>query len=383
MKIMDTLFEIVNKKNRVVIGMMSGTSVDGVDIAAVKIQGCGRETKVETLKTKKIDYPPSLRKKIFEAMKEDSKLRQVCALDFELGEFFGACVKEFINLNGIKADVIASHGQTIYHHPRSDTFHACTVQIGDGDIIAAKTGTITISDFRIKDIAYGGEGAPLVPHVDYILNSNDDESIAFNNLGGISNVTYIPKKAREDDVIAFDTGPANALIDLAVSKLFNAPFDEDGKYSSKGHVDEKMLEELRKRELSYISRTPPKSTGKEVYNLEYVEDVINSSINPYDKLRTIIEFTAWTIWESYRRYVIPHGLERIVLTGGGAMNKTLVETLKRYFKEIPVEISPDWKFREAKAFAVLANELLCSNSANNPKVTGAASKAFLGKISFP
>ena len=380
---MDRFFEVVKKESRVMIGMMSGTSADGVDLVAVKISGCGKQTKVETLKTQEVGYPVSLREKILRSMKKDSKARDVCALDFELGTFLGNRAKDFIKSIGLKVDVIASHGQTVYHHPRPDDSPACTLQIGDGDLIAAKTGVITISDFRVKDIAYGGEGAPLVPHVDYILYSSGKESVAFNNLGGISNVTYIPKGASESDVIAFDTGPANALIDLSVSKFFDVPFDENGEFSSKGQIDEELLERLKKREMPYISRTPPKSTGKEVYNADYVDDVIDSNSNPYDIVRTLVEFTAWTIWESYKRYIIPNGLDRIALTGGGAMNKTMVETLKRYFREVQVEVVKDWKFREAKAFAVLANELLCSNPANNPKVTGANSRAFLGKISLP
>ena len=385
MKIMDRFFEVVKKKGRIVVGMMSGTSADGVDLAATKIHGCGRETEVEVLKTKKVDYPSSLRKRILESMKKNSKVSDICALDFELGNFFGVCARDFIKSNNFQADVIASHGQTIYHHPRPDKFPACTLQIGDGDLIASKTGVITISDFRIKDIAYGGEGAPLVPHVDYILYSSKKESVAFNNLGGISNVTYIPKGASENDVIAFDTGPANALIDIATSKFFDAPFDENGMFSSKGKIDEKLLRILKNREMSYISRIPPKSTGKEVYNANYLDpdDVFNLNSNSYDIVRTLVEFTAWTIWESYKRYIIPNGLDRIVLTGGGAMNKTMVEALKKYFGGIKVGITKDWKFREAKAFAVLANELLCSNPANIPRVTGATSKAFLGKISLP
>ena len=378
---MDEFLKIVRKKCRTVVGMMSGTSVDGLDLVAARICGCGRQTKVEILKTEKIDYPSPLRKKILNSMREDAKVREACPLDFEVGTFFGKCAKRFVSSNALRVDVIASHGQTIYHHPRSDSSFACTFQIGDGDLIAAESGIVTISDFRIKDMAYGGEGAPLVPYVDYLLYSSEEESIALNNLGGISNVTYIPKGAHEDEITAFDTGPANALIDVAVSNFFGVAFDEDGRFSSKGHINEKAFEALKKREMPYISRTSPKSTGKEVYNEHYIAELMD--LDPYDVLRTLVEFTAWTIWESYRRYIIPQGLDRIVLTGGGVMNQTLVKALKRYFKGMLVNIAGDWKFREAKAFAVLANELLCSNRANVPHVTGAFSKAFLGKISLP
>ncbi len=231
---MDEFLKIVRKKCRTVVGMMSGTSVDGLDLVAARICGCGRQTKVEILKTEKIDYPFPLRKKILNSMKEDVKVREACPLDFEVGTFFGKCAKRFVSSNALRVDVIASHGQTIYHHPRSDSSFACTFQIGDGDLIAAESGIVTISDFRIKDMAYGGEGAPLVPYVDYLLYSSEEESIALNNLGGISNVTYIPKGAREDEITAFDTGPVNALIDVAVSNFFGVAFDEDGRFSSKG-----------------------------------------------------------------------------------------------------------------------------------------------------
>ncbi|MCD6239798.1 MAG: anhydro-N-acetylmuramic acid kinase [Thermotogae bacterium] len=374
------LIELIERPRRTILGMMSGTSADGVDLVLTKISGYGKNTKVETLAAKMIDYPEALRKKIIDAMNEGAKMRDVCELDFELGAFFGLCAKKFIESNGLRVDLIASHGQTVYHHPRSDRSPACTLQIGDGDLISTKTGIITVSDFRRKDIAYGGEGAPLVPHVDYILYANDENSIAFNNLGGISNVTYIPKGASESEVIAFDTGPANALIDLAVSKFFNLPLDKDGEISSKGSVDQGLLEKLKEKEIPYISHVPPKSTGKEVYNSMYIEDIAGK---PYDIVRTVVELTAWTIWESYRRYVIPGGLDRVVLTGGGVMNKTLVKALKTYFEDIPIEIAEDWKWREAKAFAVLANELLFSNPANNPRATGASYKTLLGKISFP
>ena len=374
------LIELIEKPQRTVLGMMSGTSADGVDLVLTKISGYGKSTKVETLATKRIDYPEALREKIIDAMNENSKMRDVCALDFELGAFFGLCAKKFIESNGLQVDLIASHGQTIYHHPRSDESPACTLQIGDGDLIAAKTGIVTVSDFRRKDIAYGGEGAPLVPHVDYILYASNKESIAFNNLGGISNVTYVPRGASESELIAFDTGPANALIDLAVSRFFDLPFDKNGEISSKGKIDRELLERLKEKEKTYISRVPPKSTGKEVYNSKYIEGITGK---PHDIVRTLVELTAWSVWESYRRYVIPNGLDRVVLTGGGVMNETLVKALRTYFEGIPIEIAEDWKWREAKAFAVLANELLFSIPANNPKATGAYSKTLLGKISFP
>jgi len=374
----DLLVEIIKKPERKILGMMSGTSADGVDLVLTSVKGCGKSTNCVIEKTGHFDYSDDLRKQILESMKADALMRDVCSLDFELGEFFGDCARKF--LEGERIDLIASHGQTVFHNPPSRSNHPCTLQIGDGDIIAMRSGVITISDFRIKDIAGGGEGAPLVPHADYILYSSDTESIALNNLGGISNVTYIPVRAREDQIMAFDTGPANALIDLITRKYFDVSFDKDGSISANGKVDPELFESLKSKEMDYILKIPPKSTGKEVYNESYLP---TNSFNPYDLLRTVVKFSAWSIYESYKIHVIPKGLDRIILTGGGAMNKTLVNDIRMYFGKIPVEISKEWQWREAEAFAVLASELICGNHSNNPKVTGARYPVLLGKISLP
>jgi anhydro-N-acetylmuramic acid kinase len=374
----DLLVEIIKKPERKILGMMSGTSADGVDLVLTSVKGCGKSTNCVIEKTGHFDYSDDLRKQILESMKADALMRDVCNLDFELGEFFGDCARKF--LEGERIDLIASHGQTVFHNPPSRSNHPCTLQIGDGDIIAMRSGVITISDFRIKDVAGGGEGAPLVPHADYILYSSDTESIALNNLGGISNVTYIPVRAREDQIMAFDTGPANALIDLITRKYFDVSFDKDGSISANGKVDPELFESLKSKEMDYILKIPPKSTGKEVYNESYLP---TNSLNPYDLLRTVVKFSAWSIYESYKIHVIPKGLDRIILTGGGAMNKTLVNDIRMYFGKIPVEISKEWQWREAEAFAVLASELICGNHSNNPKVTGARYPVLLGKISLP
>ncbi|MGC8545672.1 MAG: anhydro-N-acetylmuramic acid kinase [Athalassotoga sp.] len=374
----DLLVETFKKPERKILGMMSGTSADGLDLVLISVNGCGKSTKCVIERTAHFDYPDDLRKQILESMKADALMRDVCSLDFELGEFFGDCARKF--LGDEKIDLISSHGQTVFHNPPGRTKHACTYQIGDGDIIAMRSGVITVSDFRIKDIEAGGEGAPLVPHADYILYSSESESIALNNLGGISNVTYIPVRAREDQIMAFDTGPANALIDLITRKYFDVSFDKDGSISANGKVDAELFESLKSKEMDYILKMPPKSTGKEIYNEGYLPA---NSLNPYDLLRTVVKFSAWSIYESYKIHVIPKGLDRIILTGGGAMNKTLVGDIKMYFGKIPVEILKDWQWREAEAFAILANELICGNPSNNPKVTGAGYPVLLGKISLP
>ncbi len=374
----DHLVEVLKKSERKILGMMSGTSADGVDLVLTFVSGCSKSTKCKIEKTAHIDYPIDLKKRVLDAMKENTLMRDACVLDFELGEFFGDCAKRF--LNGEKIDLIASHGQTVFHNPPSAATHPCTLQIGDGDIIAMKTGIITISDFRIKDVEAGGEGAPLVPHADYILYSNDKASVAINNLGGISNVTYIPANANEDEIIAFDTGPANALIDLVTRKYFDLPYDKDGSISAKGKVNLELFETLKSKEMNYILKVPPKSTGKEVYNEDYLP---KNSLDPYCLLRTVVKFTAWSIYESYRIHIIPKNLDKIILTGGGAMNKTLVNDMKAYFGKVPIEISKDWQWREAESFAILANELFCGIPSNNPKVTGAKYPTLLGKISLP
>lgn len=388
------LFEKVTlKKQRKIIGLMSGTSVDGLDIAFVELSGSGKNMKVELLDYGLYDYPRDMVKEIKSCFSVDTaKVDKICELNFWLAEFYSKKILEFLKTKNIRIDQIdcvASHGQTIHHLPNGKRYSTpSTLQIGELDVISKRTGIITIGDFRTKDIAVGGQGAPLVAYMDYILYSSDEKSIAVNNLGGISNLTYLPKGCSKNKVIAFDTGPANALIDLVTDLYFNLPYDESGKFADIGKVNENLFKKLISMEEKFIRLAPPKTTGKEVYNIEYLNKILQEfgNIDKHDFIKTITYFTAWSIYENYRLHIIPKGLDKVLFSGGGVKNQTLMKYLKKFFEGDKIEVDIDDRFskvKEAVCVAMLAHEFLNGVANNIPNATGALEEVICGKISFP
>lgn len=387
---MNSLNRILNKQERLAVGLMSGTSMDGVDAALVKIKGCALETKVEVINFVCIPYEPSLRQ-ILEDVGAGGSTRQVSELNFLVGEAFAHAALNVIRKAGFSVadiDLIGSHGQTIYHNPPSSKKSVpSTAQIGELDVIAERTGITTIGDFRTRDIAAGGEGAPLVPYVDYILFYESGKVSIAQNIGGIANATVVTEGI--DDVIAYDTGPGNMLMDKVVSLASNGKekYDRDGKLASQGLVNKRLLEKLLS--LPHFDQLPPKSTGAELFGKEKAQELYNlvtqKNISLTDLMATLLELTVESIALSYERVIFPKWkVVEVILSGGGARNPVLVERLKRRLSYVKFSTSDDYGIpidaKEAVAFAILANELVSGNSANLPSVTGAKRRVPLGKI---
>ena len=375
------------KKNfYTVISMMSGTSMDGTDACLVRIYD---DFSHEVLNSHSLEYPSELRKKLMSAAVNNADVSDVCFLNFAVGEHFAECANQLLKKTGMKhenVDFISSHGQTVYHIPKplecGGIKTASTLQIGDISVIAERTGILTIGDFRTKDIAAGGQGAPLVPFADKILfgkNSN----LCIQNIGGISNVTVLSESY---PVFAFDNGVGNMLIDYFSDKFFSSPYDKDGNFAKSGHVDQKWLDILMKDE--YYSLEPPKTTGREHFNREYAEKILlTAPKNKFDIIRTVTELTAKVIFESYKNFVFPKAkVEGVVIGGGGAYNPVLMNSLKNYF-DIPVKTHKDYgiddKLKEAIAFAILGLHTYLKKPNNIPECTGAKREVVMGKISYP
>ncbi len=375
-------------KKKYVIGLNSGTSFDGVDVALVRFSG--------DLKPKFIDgiiyeYPKVIKEKIgnlidsVETYHGMSLLREIAQLNFLLGEVFAKAANKIIKKNKLRQEdilLIASHGQTIYHHPNIERISSykvrSTFQIGESSVISARTGIKVVSNFREADIAAGGQGAPLVPFLDHVFFGNNKNIKAVLNIGGISNVTVLGKNTVP---IAFDIGPGNALIDLISKKNFNKEFDLDGKLAAKGEINYKLVE-IALRD-PYLKKRPPKSTGKEYFNLQFLEKYF-SKINK-NKITTITYFSAKVIEKAFNDFIFPkHKIGEIVVSGGGIKNKTLMRHLRNLIPSVRFDASDKYglpyKYKEAILFALLGYTCHLKKPNNMPSCTGAKEKIILGKI---
>lgn len=394
---MNSFFQIAQKQTKKVIGLMSGTSVDGVDAALVEIQNNGLDTRVELIAFHTHPFGSEVRGRIFDLFQpETSSVDEICQMNFLMGEVFADAALSVISAAGLEMeeiDLIGSHGQTVYHlPPQADAEYVpSTLQLGEPAVIAYRTGVPTIANFRVADLAAGGQGAPLVPYVDFLLFRQTDRTIALQNIGGISNVTLIPAGASSSDVIASDTGPGNMIIDSVMEILTDGEkkYDNAGQYASQGSVSEPLLAEWL--EHPFLTAPPPKTTGREVFGRQFANQVLEQarthSVNPPDLVATLTVFTAQTIFDYYRRFLFPHySVDEIYISGGGSHNLTLMQHLKTLFRPIPllsadaIGVSSDAK--EAIAFAVLANEAVHGRPTNLPQVTGASKPMVLGTF-FP
>jgi len=333
------MFEnIVGKPIRRVIGMMSGTSVDGIDAALVEISGDRESAGIKLCAFENKPYSESIRKKIFELFNpETSTIDKYGYMNFLLGELFADAALKIIEKAGFRPediDFIGSHGQTLYHCPEicsKDGYNIrYTVQIGEGAVISARTGIPCVSDFRVADIAVGGHGAPLVPFTEYLLYRNPNKNVLLQNIGGIGNITVIPAGQEESGVFAFDTGPGNMIIDGLVHKLYdgNLLMDEAGQIAKRGVIDNKLLELLKNEQ--YFLLHPPKSTGRELFGEEFVNRVYNyickNGVTKEDGIATATYLTAWSIADAYTKYIKDRvKADYLVVGGGGSYNNTLVE----------------------------------------------------------
>lgn len=372
------------------IGLMSGTSLDGVDAVLCEIEGAGLQTKVNQVAFATTPLPSPIKEKIKRCCALDHASSDlICSLNFELGEVFAQAVLSLCEQAGIQSsslDFVASHGQTIYHIPKTQgELVASTLQIGESAVIAFRCHCPVVANFRVMDMAAQGEGAPLVPYSEYLLYREEHANIALQNIGGIGNVTYLPAKGGIDDLLAFDTGPGNMMIDAAAQLLFDLPYDDQGKLAAQGKVLPELAQELRAH--PYLCKTPPKSTGREMFGIPYTKQLLQRYANasPYDLLATFTWFSAYCIGESYRQFLLPKGaLQKVILAGGGAHNATLRSMIQKELPQSEVCIQEDLGYssdaKEAIAFVILGNETLHGNFSNVPAATGARQKVILGNI---
>jgi len=374
-----------------VVGLMSGTSADGVDAAVVDIT----KQKVRLLAFELFPYGSSLRKAILRLCRpESARLEDICHYNFVLGEVFADAVGKLCSRSGIapaSIDLIGSHGQTIYHNPRGKRHGGrvicSTLQIGEPSVIAQRTGITTVADFRPRDMAAGGQGAPLVPYADYILFGRSRRSRAVQNIGGIANVTFLPDGGKPSDVLAFDTGPGNMVIDglVRLASGGRKNFDRNGKMAARGAVDAKLLNEMLRH--PFLHRRPPKSTGREEFGDAFAEHVYRRAgkkgLADADVVATVTAFTAGTIARAYRQF-LPAMPEEMILCGGGAHNRTLVEMLRNELPQVTMLSSEDFGIsvdaKEAVSFAILAWATIKGMANNVPAATGAGGPVVLGKI---
>ena len=386
---MNLLRRLLDQRERVVAGVMSGTSLDGIDVAVARIAGSGRGLSVESLGATHAPYPSAVRGTLHRNVEAaTSNVRGLSQLNALLGRLFADAVAGAANDAGVALDLVGSHGHTVHHVPVPERFAgidgvASTLQIGDPATLAVRVGVPVIADFRTADIALGGQGAPLVPYFDYALFADPGEHRALLNLGGIANVTILPRGAGPDDVTAFDTGPANMVLDALAARLFGEPFDRDGRRAAAGTVDEALLTELLAD--PYFDRPPPKSTGREQFGTEYVDALTARSLSPNDLLATAAALTARSVADAVARFA-PVAPEVVIASGGGVHNGELMRRLAgalagRVVTTTEYGIDPDAK--EAQCFAVLAHELVNGVPTSLPSVTGASRPARLGALWLP
>ena len=384
--------ELWNKPSRLVVGLMSGTSADGIDAVLTRITGSGTSTQVEQLGFYFLPFDSDTRRAILEICGgEHGGTREVCLLGTHLGRLYAQAVQELLQATGTeKVDLIGNHGQTVYHIPEEmpylNTTLRGTLQIGDPSYLAEAFGCPVVSDFRIRDMAAGGLGAPLVPYTEFLLYRSETEDVALQNIGGIGNITLLPAGCTLEEVTAFDTGPGNMIMDALVMKITEGAmgYDDGGRLAASG----KVIPELLKWMLDdpYLDRQPPKTTGREYYGADYVERLLSVGEYPLvDVLATATDFTAQTIALSLRRFA-PRLPQRLVVAGGGSRNPTLLQFLQNALPEVQVQTQEDLGMdsdaKEAVAFAILANEALFGICNNAPSATGAKHGVVMGRINL-
>ena len=378
------LVDLRARPRRRIIGLLSGTSADGTDAALCELEGAGETTRLVACTFVTTPFERPLRERIFRLAQADAS--ELTDLDVVLGEAFAEAALEVCVAAGVPigdVDLIGSHGQTAVHHPRSAGRLGATLQIGEAAVIAERTGCPVVSDFRVRDVAAGGEGAPLVPLVDHLLFRKPGVRRALQNIGGIANVTLVGDSLA--DLVAFDNAPGNMPLD-AVARAASGgaeAFDAGGRRAARGTIDAALLSELHTH--PYLAQKLPKSTGRETFGKDFVYPLLSRhGANLDDLLATLTRFVAEAIARSYLS--LPFPPDEVYVSGGGALNPTLMSHLTSLLAPVPVATSAslgvDPEAKEAIAFAVLANETLFGHPGNVPSVTGAAGPRVLGKLSF-
>lgn len=393
----EKLHQIAQKKHRKIIGLMSGTSLDGLDVALCNFEGSGTTTKVALLQFETVPFTEAIKDEIRKVFaKKEINFEHLCMLNPWLGNLHGQIVNNCLTKWGIAyndVDVIASHGQTVFHTPKilhnNPKFTNATLQIGDGDHVAVTTNIITLSDFRQKHCAAGGEGAPLAVYGDYLIFSQKDEDRILLNMGGIANFTYLAGNLNANEVFATDTGTGNTLIDCFMQKLYNQPYDNNATIASSGIVNNNLLQALKND--NFFNKPFPKTTGPELFSYNYVLNAQHNSntntIAPNNLIATLTRFSAETIAEAILAFTCNNSkVPKIYTSGGGMHNPVLMLHLKTllpnfvFLKTDDLGILGDAK--EAVLFATLANEALAGGNTNFGARSGVPSVS-MGKISFP
>ncbi|MFB6247646.1 MAG: anhydro-N-acetylmuramic acid kinase [Salinibacter sp.] len=395
---MDVLPQLYRQSTRLVGGLMSGTSLDGVDAVLARLEGHGPDLTVEQEGFVHRPYPDALRTLLRRnSTAEQSSVRELTRLDARLAGVYADAVDRVLADAGHPRDdldLVGSHGQTVHHLPEpadcAGEAVRATLQLGCPSTLANRLGVPVVGDFRPADMALGGEGAPLVPYFDYVTSTAPDEDRGLLNLGGIANLTVLPAGGRPADVRAFDTGPANMVIDALADRLFDVPFDPDGQHAAAGTADHDLLADLLRGD--YFHREPPKSTGRETFGADYVDRLLGAAqshgLVSEDVMATATLLTAASVYQAYARYVRPEqSIDVLIVSGGGLHNETLMTMLRNAFSPIPVRSAAayglDADAKEALCFAVLAHETVNGTPTNLPSVTGASAATLLGSISVP
>ena len=378
---------------------MSGTSADAIDVALARISGAPPRLSAKLLNHTSIHFPPQVRKEILRvAEQQPISAGDLSQLNFRLGETFAeaalAACRRFC-VSPKKISLIGSHGQTIFHQgqpvPCLGRPTASTLQIGEPAIIAARTGVNTVADFRPADIAQGGQGAPLVPYADYVLYRHEKLGRVSLNLGGIANITVVPANAKPSQIFAFDTGPANMLIDALVAHFTQdrQRYDKDARLAQQGRSIPALINELMRD--PYLKLAPPKSTGREYYGRTYLDKILalgrRHKAKPNDLIRAATIFTALSIVDALNRFVLPKTkIQQLIVSGGGSHNPLILGQISAALPEIQIVPSSQLQVpedaKEAFAFALLAYETFHQRPSNVPSATGARGPAILGKISY-
>jgi anhydro-N-acetylmuramic acid kinase len=392
------LYNIAQKKERLIIGLMSGTSLDGLDVALCSFEGHGLQTAIKLLQFETVAFDNAFKNEIKNIFsKKQIDFEKLCLLNPYIGlhhaAIVNACIKKW-SLQNSDVDIIASHGQTVYHAPKSlhaqAGFGNATLQIGDGDHMAVATGIITLSDFRQKHIAAGGEGAPLAVYGDYLIFGKQGEDRILLNIGGIANFTYLPGNMDSAAIFSTDTGPGNTMMDAFVQQHIQGKhFDEDAALAKQGEINEALLAALKKH--TFFSGSFPKTTGPELFNMQYLlaaqQQSNTNSITNADVMATLNKFSADTITDALLRTTGNNTKYKIFSSGGGMHNPVLMAHLKKalpqfsFYTTDDLAINPDAK--EAVLFAVLANECICGDGSYLKKGINGMPAISMGKISFP
>ena len=381
------------------MGLMSGTSLDGLDIALCKVSGADFDTQIELLAFTTAEYPTHFKEQTREVFaKSQVKSTDLCLLNVTTANMHASLINQTLASWGRTSeeiDLIASHGQTIFHLPKRQhkipNQPNATLQVGDGDHIAAKTGIITVSDFRQKHIAHGGEGAPLALYGDYLLTGRAAQARVLLNIGGIANFSYFPTNASINEVVCTDVGPGNTLMDAFVQQHFNKPYDKNGDIAASGKVHDGLISALMND--PFFEQTLPRTTGQDYFNLDWLTNKLSSNslekISKVDRICTLNHFAARSIADAIRSVTDELASTQILLSGGGYLNKYLIRNIERYLKR-PLDgtseaigLDPDAK--EAMLFAILANQLVASdvNEAQRQSSNSDYPWVSMGKISFP